>query len=68
MTPEAAAWRRRDLAGRCPTCRAIPGQPCRVIRIEHDRTGEPVVTVHIGGVLPRPHRPRLLASIFGARP
>ena len=28
MTPEAAAWRRRNLAGTCPTCRAVPGQPC----------------------------------------
>ena len=29
MPPEAAAWRRRNLAGTCPTCRAVPGQPCR---------------------------------------
>lgn len=29
MTPEAAAWRRRDLAVACATCRAVPGQPCR---------------------------------------
>lgn len=28
MTPEAAAWRRRELAHPCDECRAVPGQPC----------------------------------------
>lgn len=67
MTPEAAAWRRRDLAPRCRACRAVPGQPCRVIRVEHGGTGESSVVIHIGPARP-PHRERLLAAIFGARP
>ncbi len=27
-TPEALAWRRRERAEACPSCRARPGQPC----------------------------------------
>ncbi len=80
MTTEAAAWRRRDLAGTCPTCRAVPGQPCRTSfsterhpkppgwsNAESGVTGSWVVEFY-GPSLNRPHAARLLASIFGARP
>ena len=80
MTPEAAAWRRRDLAGTCPTCHAAPGQPCRTsYSVErHPRppgwsnagtgvTGSWSVELY-GPALSRPHRERLLAAIFGGRP
>ena len=50
MTPEAAAWRHRELSTRCTTCAAVPGQPCRLIGV--------------GASLYRPHRERLLAAIF----
>ena len=63
MTPEAAAWARRELATACRMCAAVPGQPCRHI-YQPDAGG--VSTV--GARLHRPHRERILAAIFGGTP
>lgn len=48
-----ATWRAAILSWPCPTCSALPGQPCRTIR-----TGTPTKDTHVDRAMFAPRCPR----------